>query len=217
MTENKLRGKKKYIITGVLIVALGIFILLLYPGSKTEKGKPAGEPARQISPAGAVSSENLDKLMSSLGIQRPEGKVEAADFELDNLEGKKVRLKDYRGKVVLLNFTATWCHWCRKEMPSLQKLYDRFKDKGFVIVAVFSDREGAKAVVPFVKKSGYTFFGDSGLLDPTGRVDTMYRVTGTPTSYLIDRNGKIIGREIGYRDWFTKGTRDLIEKLLAAE
>ncbi len=214
MSGKNLGGKKKYIITGVLIVAFGAFILLLYPGLKAEKGKPAGGSARQVSSAGAANSKNLDSLMSSLGIQKTASEVEAPGFELNNLAGKKVRLKDFRGKIVLLNFMATWCHWCRKEMPSLQKLYDQFKDKGFVIVAVFSDREGAKAVGPFVKKSGYTFFGDSGLLDPTGRVDTMYRVTGTPTSYLIDREGKIIGREIGYRDWFTGDTRALIKGLL---
>jgi len=216
MTEKNLR-KKWYIITGILVVAFGTFVLLFSPWLKTESKKTARKTGRQVSNTEEASPKNLNDLMSSLGIQRVKREIEAPNFELDNLQGKAVLLKDFRGKVVLLNFMATWCHWCRKEMPSLQKLYDQFKDKGFVIVAVFSDREGAKAVVPFVKKSGYTFFGNSGLLDPSGRVDTIYGITGTPTSYLINREGKVIGREIGYRDWFTKGTRDLIERLLAVK
>ncbi len=217
MTGRNLKRRKWYITAGILALAIGISVYLFFPRLKTDKKKPAGGLALQVSATKTTGSENLDNIMSSLGIHKVKEGVEAPGFELNNLEGRKVRLKDYRGKVVLLNFMATWCHWCRKEMPSLQKLYDRFKDKGFVIVAVFSDREGAKAVVPFVEKSGYTFFGNSGLLDPTGRVDTMYRITGTPTSYLINREGNIIGMEIGYRDWFTSGTRGLIEKLLAVK
>ncbi|NOY08878.1 MAG: TlpA family protein disulfide reductase [Spirochaetes bacterium] len=217
MTGKILKKWKWYIAAGILAAAIGVSVFLFFPRPKQEGKKPSGGPALQVSDTKTAGSESIDNLMSSLGIHKVKEGVEAPGFELNNLEGRKVRLKDYRGKIVLLNFMATWCHWCRKEMPSLQKLYDQFKDKDFVIVAVFSDREGAKAVVPFVKKSGYTFFGSSGLLDPTGRVDTMYRITGTPTSYLINRKGNIIGMEIGYRDWFTGGTRDLIDKLLAAE
>lgn len=166
---------------------------------------------------GPVYSSEVDELMASLGITSlPEGKI-AQDFTLKDLNGKEISLSDYRGKIVLLNFMATWCHWCRKEMPHLQKLYDQFKDKGFVIVSVFSDREGAKVVVPFIEESGYTFSVSSGLLDPTGKVTSMYRVTGTPTSYLIDRKGKIIGWEVGYREWFSKDARNLIERLLEPE
>jgi len=164
-----------------------------------------------------VSSEKMSRLFSTLGIQEIKKRKEAPGFTLFNLKGKKVSLKDYRGKVVLLNFMTTWCHWCRKEMPHLQKLYDRFKDRDFVIVSVFGDREGARVVGPFIKKSGYTFSVSSGLLDSTGRVAGIYRVTGTPTSYLIDRKGKIIGWEVGYREWFSKDARDLIEGLLGSE
>ncbi len=217
MTGENLKRRTPYVITVISIVILGAFVLLLYPQFKAKKERPARGTGRQISNSGTAGSKRLDNLMRSLGIQKMGKDVAAPDFELDNLDGKKVRLKDYRGKIILLNFMATWCHWCRKEMPSLQKLYDQFKDQDFVIVAVFSDREGARAVVPFVEKSGYTFFGDSGLLDPTGRVDTLYGITGTPTSYLINREGKMIGREIGYRDWFTQGTRDLIEGLLKSK
>lgn len=165
------------------------------------------------------TSENINTLMRAMGIQRFQEKVVAPDFKLKNLNGKMVSLKDYRGKFVLLNFMATWCMWCRKEMPHLQKLHNRFKNKDFAIIAVFSDREGAQAVKPFIKKTGYTFTENSGtynsgLLDPTGRVTSMYRVTGTPTTYLIDKNGNAFAIARGYRDWSKKESFALIENLI---
>ena len=93
--------------------------------------------------------------MSALGIQKFEERREAPKFALKNLKGQEVRLEDYRGKVVLLNFMATWCHWCRKEMPSLQKLHTEFKNRDFALVAVFSDRGGAEVVGPFVTTLPY--------------------------------------------------------------
>ena len=165
----------------------------------------------------SVYSAEVNKLMASVGIAPLRGEQIAPDFTLRNFNGKEVNLSDYRGKLVLLNFMATWCHWCQKEMPHLQKLYDQFKDKDFVIVVVFTDRGGAKAVVPFMKESGYTFSISSGLLDPTGEVSYMYRITGTPTSFILDREGKIIGWGIGYREWSSKEARDLVEKLLMSK
>ncbi len=163
--------------------------------------------------------ENINALMRAMGVQQFQKKVVAPDFKLKNLNGKIVSLKDYRGKFILLNFMATWCMWCRKEMPHLQKLHNKFKDKDFAIIAVFSDREGAQAVKPFIKKSGYTFTENagtynSGLLDPTGRVTTMYRVTGTPTTYLIDKNGNAFAIARDYRDWSKKESFTLIENLI---
>ena len=210
MAEKNLR-KKRYLITGIVIVALGLVLIWLYSYLKTEKGEMAGGG---ISYPGQASPPTLEKFMRAMGMQKPENEVEAPDFTLFNLEGKEVSLKDYRGKVVLLNFMATWCHWCRKEMPHLQKLYEQFKDRDFVIVSVFSDREGARVVVPFMQKSGFTFSLSSSLLDPTGKVTALYRVTGTPTSYLISREGKIIGREIGYREWSTPAAINLIRTVL---
>lgn len=156
----------------------------------------------------------LKELMGAVGISMVARRFEAPDFVLKNLMGEKVRLSDYRNKVVLLNFMATWCHWCKKEMPHLQKLHNKFRSKDFVIVVVFQDQKGASAVVPFMKETGYTFAVSSGLLDPTGSVGYRYGVTGTPTSWLIDRSGKVIGWGMGYRNWFSQPAIDLIENLL---
>jgi peroxiredoxin len=161
----------------------------------------------------AVSAE-VKELVTSLGLNPVEDKVSAPDFTLTNLKNKKVKLSDYRGKLVLLNFMDTGCHWCQKEMPHLQKLYDQFKGRDFVILVVFTDRRGAEAVAPFLQESGYTFFADTGVLDPTGGVSLMYRVAGTPTTFLIDREGEIIAWGIGYRRWSSQKARDLIAGLL---
>jgi peroxiredoxin len=167
--------------------------------------------------AGPAYSAEVDKLMASIGLARIQRVIFAPDFTLTNLKNKKVNLRDYRGKIVLLNFMDTGCHWCRKEMPHLQKLYDQFKNRDFVIVVVFTDRDGAEVVAPFIKKSGYTFSVNSGLLDTTGEVSYMYGITGTPTSFILGREGEIIGWGLGYREWSRKEARDLIEKLLMAK
>ncbi len=168
-------------------------------------------------PNGPVYSSELESLMSNLGIKYVQKKIYAPDFTLPNLEGKKVSLRDYRGKVVFLNFMATWCHWCRKEMPHLQKLHDQFKDNGLVIVVVYTDLKGAESVIPFVKKNGYTFAISSGVLDPDGEVSRLYGVSATPSTFLLDRNGMIVGWGFGYRDWSSKNGRNIIKKLLESK
>jgi len=155
--------------------------------------------------------------MSNFDINYVKKKIYAPEFTLPNLEGKKVSLRDYRGKVVFLSFMATWCHWCKKEMPHLQKLHDQFKDKGLVIVVVYTDLKGAKSVIPFVKKSGYTFAVSSGMLDPRGEVSMLYGISVTPSTLLLNRNGLIVGWGPGYRDWSSKNGHNLIKKLLESK
>jgi len=156
----------------------------------------------------------LRELIGEVGMAMLINPDEAPDFVLKNLNGETVKLSDYRNKIVLLNFMATWCHWCQKEMPHLQKLYEKFSGRDFAIVVVFQDKEGASVVEPFMDVSGYTFAISSGLLDPTGEVGDLYSVTGTPTTLLIDRAGKVIAWGMGYRNWASQASIDLIEKLL---
>ncbi len=207
-----LRNLIKISLTGILV--------FMFTACSNQKAKaPKTAIVKETSTLSVNSSGNIDALMRTMGIQQFKKKEVAPNFELKNLNGKTVSLKDYRGKFILLNFMATWCMWCRKEMPHLQKLHNRFKDKDFAIIAVFSDREGGKAVRPFIKKSGYTFTENagtfnSGLLDPTGRVTGMYRVTGTPTTYLIDKSGNAFAVAQGYRDWSTKEAFTLVKNLI---
>lgn len=155
-------------------------------------------------------SLEVNELMASLGITSlPEGKT-ATDFTLKNLNGKEVSLSDYRGRLVFLNFWATWCPPCRMEMPSMEKLYQRFKDDDFVMLAV-DLRESQKIVKKFVDDYELNF---TILLDSDGRIGDTYGVRAIPTTYLIDRQGRLIGKAVGARDWASQEAFKLIEHLL---
>lgn len=135
----------------------------------------------------------------SADLTRPASRTGLApEFALSDLEGKAQRLADFRGNVVLLNFWATWCPPCRAEMPSMETLYQAYKEQGFVILAVSSDVQGAAVVQPFMAQYRLSF---PSLLDTTGRVNGLYGVRSIPTSYLLDRQGRVVSREIGARNW----------------
>jgi peroxiredoxin len=137
----------------------------------------------------------------------------APDFAVPNLEGQAVRLSAYRGQVVLVNLWATWCPPCRDEMPSMEQLHQRFKDRGFVLLAVSQDEGGVAPVKSFVDQMKVTF---PVLVDQQGEVGRKYGVWGFPESFLVDREGRIVERVIGPRDWVAPAQIAQIEALLAA-
>jgi thiol-disulfide isomerase/thioredoxin len=116
----------------------------------------------------------------------------APDFQLTDLSGDKVRLSDFQGKVVLINFWATWCAPCQVEMPILQTYSQRYKND-LVLLAVNAE-ESKDKVEGFVKKLGLTF---DVLLDPEGEVQRLYLLRGYPTSFFVDRNGTLQVQHIG--------------------
>jgi len=117
-----------------------------------------------------------------------------ADFTLTDLQGKEWTLKSLKGKVVLVNFWATWCPPCRKEIPDLDALYTRFQDSGFVILGI-SDEEDGK-VRPFATEQKITY---PILLDPGRKVTESFRVGGIPKSFIYDRDGKLAAQSIDMR------------------
>jgi peroxiredoxin len=117
-----------------------------------------------------------------------------ANFTLTDLHGAKHELKDLRGKVVLVNFWATWCPPCRKELPDLETLYTRFKDQGLVILAI-SDEDAAK-VRPFTAARDIQF---PILLDPGRKVNELFQIEGIPKSFVYDRAGKLVAQSIDMR------------------
>ncbi|OGW52252.1 MAG: hypothetical protein A2Z50_08315 [Nitrospirae bacterium RBG_19FT_COMBO_42_15] len=121
----------------------------------------------------------------------------APDFELKDLSKKSMKLSDYKGKVVFLNFWATWCKPCKEEMPSMELLYKAMKGKDFEMLAVSIDRDIAK-VEPFIKELKLTF---PVALDFMGKADRRYKLTGVPETYIIDQNGVIVEKILGPRDW----------------
>jgi len=117
-----------------------------------------------------------------------------ANFTLSDLGGHAWTLKDLQGKVVLVNFWATWCPPCRKEMPDLESLYEKFKDQGLVILAI-SDEEMSK-VRPFIQERKISY---PVLLDPGRKVNDQFKIEGIPKSFVYDRDGKLVAQSIDMR------------------
>lgn len=151
----------------------------------------------------------------------PAGPGEPAPaFTLDRLEGGRASLAEYRGRVVMLNLWATWCAPCLQEMPSMQRVYERYRDQGLEILAVALDvQPGMRqpdgsvegVVSAFVERLGLTF---PVLLDPRGATERLYAVDALPTTFLIDRDGRIRVREVGGRFWDREPHVDMIRALL---
>ena len=135
----------------------------------------------------------------------------APNFTLKNLDGKEINLNQFRGKHVLINFWATWCGPCKIEMPSLEALYERFKDRNFVLLAISNDMFGANIVKPFVKAHKINF---PVLLDQRLKVSNAFGVVSLPTTFMIDPQGKIIGALFGAEDWATPSNILYFENLL---
>ncbi|MCD6186731.1 MAG: TlpA family protein disulfide reductase [Desulfuromusa sp.] len=135
----------------------------------------------------------------------------AADFTLTNMQGEQISLSQYRGKVVILNFWATWCPPCREEMPSMERLYRNHKDQGLVMLAINVDENGKKAVSQFLRRTPYSF---QILLDSDNVAQNAYGVFRFPESFIIDRNGMMVKKIIGGRDWLSGSTFELIKFLL---
>lgn len=144
------------------------------------------------------------------GLQEVKERPAAPDFTLVNPDGGKVSLKDFRGKVVFLNFWATWCESCRQEMPSMERLYREFRSKGLEIVAV-NVKEKRQDALAFVKELKLSY---PVLMDPEGEVGLLYGAFGLPATYLIDRNGVVLARMWGPADWYSPAARGLIKTLV---
>jgi len=171
------------------------------PGEGNDKNA-APEPAYPyVELATLVRYEHVNTLVDDPQFAAAMKRLEAEDekrqhldFTLKDLTGKDWKFQDLRGKVVLVNFWATWCPPCRKEMPDLETLYERFQSQGFIVVAI-SDEEPGK-VAPFIHERGVTF---PVLLDPGRKVNEMFSVEGIPKSFVYDRDGKLVAQSIDMR------------------
>jgi peroxiredoxin len=185
--------KKRYFVLvqllSIFLVITGVIILNCgkkdTPGDKTEKIKKTRE-----------------------GIS--EGEI-APDFTLKDLKGIEVNLKEFRGKVVLLNFWATWCSPCRIEIPSMVELYKKYKDRGLEIIGVNLDKLGKSDVEKFSLEHKINF---PVLLNPSGDAASLYGVVVLPTTVFLGRYGKIKGRISGAVDWTAEANLKTVELLL---
>ncbi|MBI5237195.1 MAG: TlpA family protein disulfide reductase [Deltaproteobacteria bacterium] len=158
-----------------------------------------------------ASSYAIDKkYLDAVGVQRMD--ITAPDFTLKEANGRVIHLKDYKGKVVVLHFWATWCTPCRTEFPLFDGLYKSFKDKGMVFLPIAIDPRVSREEIDTLAKS----FGASFpvYLAHEGKVTDKYWTWGVPVTYFIDKNGMVAGRAIGPRDWASQNIGNLVDELL---
>jgi len=174
------------------------------PKSSDAGGKAAREPAYPyLELATLVRYEHVESSLNNddeqfraamARLEADDRKREHPEFTLKDLSGKTWTFAELRGKVVLVNFWATWCPPCRKEIPDLETLYGRFGSKGLVVLGI-SDEEAAK-VEPFIREHKVSF---PVLLDPGRKVNEIFVVEGIPKSFVYDREGKLVAQSIDMR------------------
>jgi peroxiredoxin len=164
-------------------------------------GTPKGPPMEYVELAQLVRYEHmqgaLDDPQYTAAVARldaDDARHQQASFTLTDLQGKTWTLSDLRGKVVLVNFWATWCPPCRSEMPDLEALYNQYKDRGFVVLAI-SD-EDADKVKKYIDENHYTY---TILLDSGQKVNEQYNIEGIPKSFVYNREGKLVAQSIDMR------------------
>jgi peroxiredoxin len=159
------------------------------------------------SPAGGP---DIDTALKQLDLIKPSRPKLAADFTLPTPGGGSFRLADQRGKVVLVNFWATWCPPCLEEMPAMERLWRRHKDAGFVLVAISLDAD-PKKVPPFVGARKFSF---PVALDPRMAIAETYGVRALPSSFVVDREGTMTGVALGPRSWDDAAAHRLVQAML---
>ncbi|WP_168190042.1 TlpA family protein disulfide reductase [Caloramator sp. E03] len=156
-----------------------------------------------------IKSGEDETIINKQKNEQTEGQLNfAKDFELTNLNGEKVKLSDYKGKVIVLNFFATWCPPCKAELPGFVKVVDEYKDKD--VVFLFTDiGEDSNTVRNFLKVNSYKFVP---LMDYDGKISDMYSVRGIPTTYIISKGFEVKEQHVGFMD--ETALKDLIDASL---
>lgn len=154
---------------------------------------------------------NESELFKKVNILPIKDKKNAPNFSLASLDGKRVDLKNLKGKVVFLNFWATWCGPCKEEMPSMEALHQRFKEKNFILLTISVDYAGVNPVREFIGKQRYSF---PVLIDQKGETLDLFEVKGVPMTFIIDKKGRMRGKASGPRDWRCQEAVSIVNFLL---
>ena len=187
--------KRNFIITTLLMFAVTFYMQACSSGDgeeqtasqaqsqveKTEKSGQATQQAATQKPATSQQNNNYPM---------------APNFALEDANGTTIRLSDFKGKVVILDFWATWCAPCRMEIPGYVELYDKYKSQGLEIIGVSLDRDGWKPVRPFMDQYNVNYpivLGDMNIVQAYGGIQSI------PTTFIINRNGEVVERKIGAR------------------
>ncbi len=164
----------------------------------------------QIAHAGGLSQRVVGTMANFTLLPKP---LPAPVITFRDGNGQKRALADFAGKVVLVNFWATWCGPCRREMPSLDKLQTRLGGPEFIVVALSSDRKGAKVVRSFYQENKIQHLDT--FIDKTTKAQRAFGVYGLPTSLLLDAKGREVGRLVGPAEWASADAIALIKEVIA--
>jgi peroxiredoxin len=159
----------------------------------------------------AAEQPAVKELLKRLNLSGYSFSMRPPDFSGLTADSKTVSLAGLRGRVVLLNFWATWCQECRPEMPMFERLHREFSAQGFSVIGI-NAREGAAAIREYSKEIGLTF---PLVLDSRGEINATYGVIGLPTTFLMGRDGRAVALAVGPREWTSAPARALIQTLLA--
>ena len=164
-----------------------------------------------LDPVTAAGSDETDlaQLFRDMYIMQSPGAGIPVEFELNDANGGPHKLSDFRGKIVFLNFWTTWCPTCRIEMPSMEKLHQQFKNTDFAMMTI-NLQESVSRVKEFFKEFKLTF---TALMDTGGDVGVMFSINQIPTTYILDKKGRIIGKALGPREWDSPKSIALFEHL----
>ncbi len=200
------------ILLGALVVAAGLVAAAVTrpPTPRGDSGRtvPGGETATPVAGAGADLA-SLDSAVKSLDLIRPSPQKLAGEFTVKTLDGRTFRLSEHRGKVVFINFWATWCPPCREEMPAMERLFERTQKDGLVMLAVSVDAD-PKVITPFLEEQRFTFAIG---LDPKMDLANAYGVRALPATFIVDPRGYLAALALGPREWDSTASQALVEGL----
>ena len=157
-----------------------------------------------------TDSRGMERLFSNMSVIKVPPTKDPVRINLKDLNGNNISLSDFNGKIVFLNFWTTWCPTCRIEMPSMEKLHQKLKNKDFAMVTI-NLQESASQVKAFFKEFKLTF---TALMDSNGEVGASFGIRAIPTTYILDKTGRIIGLVNGPREWDSKEAIALFENLI---
>ncbi len=181
------------------------------PSAEASKVKPEvnKNTKEEIAPPQKVSAKTASKLVSSRMLTAIPSRPLAPSFNLPDDEGEMHALSDYKGKVVIINFWATWCPPCRAELPSMNKAWEKLKDHDVQMLAV-NVGEDEDTVFAFTGEQEINF---QILLDESGEIINLWPVRGLPTTFVLDKEGRVVYRAVGGRDWNSDEIINIIKKL----
>ena len=181
---------------GILLIGCGLIAAFVFDANPLAKAKP--------------ENRNLDQLFVDMGVEIFPNSTSHVEIRLQDLSGADVNISNFRGKIVFLNFWATWCPTCVVEMPSMEKLHLKLKDKDFALVSI-SIQDSAAEVQRFFKQNKLTF---TALLDSIGKTVPGFGIRAIPTTLILDKTGRIVGRVMGPREWDSRESIAMFENLI---